>query len=401
MSWLNGLCKFPSEPQGPGPPPIPPTHSLHYCDANDIEIRLNREFFEDFEEMFRPDTDLPLNMAFDTLIDYIFEARKLERLPDRGEIESTFGLEISVQELLVHIPVQLGPLPRGNNCPCAFCDECPNPNAMAMHLARKHTQVFINGLFYSEMQLELAGLLAISLQMRKGNAWKCPFHYCPSDDPRYATMQEHVRMERTEDEKHIYSGVGGFWATLIVYFHQTGRWPMASDIFFKANQDRVRVQMAPLAREGADALWREGEHRIRQEDIGINLICPGTPLEPLLRRLRAEGSSQPSRETSAPPERITDPESSSDEEDQALVEEIARVRAEIAVLSDEIDSETDTEHEPPEVSPTEQQFEEVEGIHPEIVERMRKLREVFTTEELEGEERDQKLHRLEDVLRRF
>jgi hypothetical protein len=65
------------------------------------------------------------------------------------------------------------------------------------------------------------------------------------------------------------------------------------------------------------------------------------------------------------------------------VEEIARVGAEIAVLSDEIDSETDTEHEPPEVSPAEEQVEEVEGIHPEIAERIRELREVFITEEQE------------------
>jgi hypothetical protein len=64
-------------------------------------------FFEDYEEMFRPASDFPLNMAFDAVLDYVFEARKLERLPDRGEIESTFGLEISVKELLIHIPVQL------------------------------------------------------------------------------------------------------------------------------------------------------------------------------------------------------------------------------------------------------------------------------------------------------
>jgi hypothetical protein len=105
MSWFNGLCKFPSEPQGPGPPLMPPMHSLHYCDANNIEIRLNREFFEDYEEMFRAETDFPLNMALDALIDYIFEAKKLERLPDRGLIESAFVLEISVKELLVHIPL--------------------------------------------------------------------------------------------------------------------------------------------------------------------------------------------------------------------------------------------------------------------------------------------------------
>jgi hypothetical protein len=74
-------------------------------------------------------------------------------------------------------------------------------------------------------------------------------------------MQEHVRMEHTEDEKQIYSRAGGFWVTLIGHFHQTGRWPMGSDVFLKANQDRVRVQIAPLARKGADAPWREGEHR--------------------------------------------------------------------------------------------------------------------------------------------
>jgi hypothetical protein len=86
---------------------------------------------------------------------------------------------------------------------------------MEMHLASKHDKVFISGLFYSELHLELAGLLGINRQMRKCNAWKCPFHYCPTDNPRYATMQEHVRMEHTEDEEHIYSRVGGFWATLI------------------------------------------------------------------------------------------------------------------------------------------------------------------------------------------
>jgi hypothetical protein len=106
MSWFNVLSTFPSEPQGPGPPPITPKHSLHYCDANDVEIRLNREFFVDFEAMFRPDNDFPLGMALDALIDYIFEARKLERLPNRGLIESAFGLEIGLKELLIHTPVQ-------------------------------------------------------------------------------------------------------------------------------------------------------------------------------------------------------------------------------------------------------------------------------------------------------
>jgi hypothetical protein len=176
---------------------------------------------------------------------------------------------------------------------------------------------------------------------------------------------------------------------------------MSSDIFFNPNQDRVQVQMASLTKEGADALWRQGEHQLGREDIGVDRICPGTSLEPLLRRVRTDGSSQPWRETSAPPERITETESSSDDEDETPVEGLARVCAEIETISDETDSEMDTEHEPPEVNPTEEPFEVQEGILPEIVERMNELRELFITEELEGEEREPRLERLERLLRRF
>jgi hypothetical protein len=63
---------------------------------------------------------------------------------------------------------------------------------MEMHLASRHNQVFINGLFYSELQLKLTGLLEIPIQMRKCNAWKCLDYDCRNDYSTYATMSENT-----------------------------------------------------------------------------------------------------------------------------------------------------------------------------------------------------------------
>jgi hypothetical protein len=46
-------------------------------------------------------------------------------------------------------------------------------------------------------------------------------------------MQDHP-----EDEKRLYSTVGGFWAPLMCLFHRTGKWPTISEIF-AVNQDQV------------------------------------------------------------------------------------------------------------------------------------------------------------------
>jgi hypothetical protein len=47
--------------------------------------------------------------------------------------------------------------------------------------------------------------------------------------------------EHAEDEKHLYSIVRGFWAALLLFFHQFGKWPTIFEIF-TANQDQVRIE---------------------------------------------------------------------------------------------------------------------------------------------------------------
>jgi hypothetical protein len=99
MSWFNGLCKFPSEPQGSGPTPTPRTYCLHYADANDAEISVNTEFFSKIEEMFEPKTKVALGLAIDALVDFIIEGRKCERLEDRGPTIETSGIDFPIMDL--------------------------------------------------------------------------------------------------------------------------------------------------------------------------------------------------------------------------------------------------------------------------------------------------------------
>jgi hypothetical protein len=102
MSWFDDLAKFPSETQGPGPLPIPRTHSLPYADANDAEVRVNAEFFSKIEEMFTPKTMVALGLAIDALVDFILEGRRCERLEERGPTIKTTGIDFTIKDINSH-----------------------------------------------------------------------------------------------------------------------------------------------------------------------------------------------------------------------------------------------------------------------------------------------------------
>jgi hypothetical protein len=98
MPWFNDLAKFPSEPQGPGPLPTPRTHSLHYADANDAEVRVNTALCSKIEEMFNLNTSVALGLAIDALVDFIIEGRMCERLKDRGPTIETSGIGFTMKD---------------------------------------------------------------------------------------------------------------------------------------------------------------------------------------------------------------------------------------------------------------------------------------------------------------
>lgn len=288
-----------SEPQGPGPPQAIQLHSLHYADANEAEVEINELFFRTIEDLFRPGSSTDVQSATDILIDFIAEARKQERLEDRGSTHQIADVDLSIRDMLVHTPLQHWPLPHVDNCPCSFCDECVTPEEMEQHLAIRHSYTYYGGLYYSQVQLQIAGLLGMGVRVTKQRKWKCPFGYCPREFDNYAEVGRHVNLEHERFETTLYSRVGGFWASLLRCFMSSGRWPTVLEIF-TSDQERVRIDMAPLPRMTADILWKQGERRLTHEQLVDTRVLPGTPLEPLLRRFRRDASAQSSRETSAP-----------------------------------------------------------------------------------------------------
>jgi hypothetical protein len=80
--------------RGSWPPEPPRTLSTHYTNANQAEIAVNGQFIRASESAFGPRTQLTPQFAATAFVAFFTEARKLERLDNRGptfEIEFMFG----------------------------------------------------------------------------------------------------------------------------------------------------------------------------------------------------------------------------------------------------------------------------------------------------------------------
>jgi hypothetical protein len=152
---------------------------------------------------------------------------------------------------------------------------------------------------------------------------------------------------------------------------------------FTSDKEQVQIEMSPMARFGADIIRKQGQHRLTYQELADTRVLSGIPLEPLLRRFRRDACSQSSRETSAPPEREREMERISSDGDEEVLEQIRRNHLQIEASDEEIDEETDTEHEN---APREEAFENKEDINPAITERMNNLTQIFGTERHEDED---------------
>jgi hypothetical protein len=85
----------------------------------------------------------------------------------RGDIPGIPDLRIPLDHLLAQFPLQVWPLPHPHHCPVSFCDVTSDPGMMEAHLAQLHPEVHQVGLYHTEVQLQLASLLGLGLEMRK------------------------------------------------------------------------------------------------------------------------------------------------------------------------------------------------------------------------------------------
>jgi hypothetical protein len=150
-------------PEDPSALGVQPAHVLHYADANDAELDVNRRFFRAIEMMAARTTQLSPESVIRIFTDFLVEARKLERLDERGGPHPIYGMHFSVKDLLIRIPLQRWSLPHPSCCPCAFCDATMDASQMEGHMAQSHPLIFQRDLYISQIQLPLAGLMGVDI----------------------------------------------------------------------------------------------------------------------------------------------------------------------------------------------------------------------------------------------
>jgi hypothetical protein len=270
---------------------------MHYADANEPEIAIATHFLNAITFIFGPHSDWDLDLATKAFVDFIVEARKLQRLPDRGVIYQSPDLWFTVRHLLTHIPLQRWPLPHRNHRPCSFCDETINPYEMEQHMERWHPEVYRRGYFHSEIQAHLAGSLGIGIEVVKQSAWRCPFPTCKAEFQRYSDISMHIDGYHDHAQKKLYNDLGGFWAGIFWHLRLTGEWPTVQVIFYQ-REAPTHINVIPIEREVSDRVWQPDRRMLTEEALEGIRVLPGTPLEDLLRLLRRRASAPSSVETS-------------------------------------------------------------------------------------------------------
>jgi hypothetical protein len=66
------------------------------------------------------------------------------------------------------------------------------------------------GSFYSEVYLQLYGLLEIGMKVTGDYQWKYPFEDCKQTFEKYLNVADHIENDHLPDEKLLYANLNSF-----------------------------------------------------------------------------------------------------------------------------------------------------------------------------------------------
>jgi hypothetical protein len=147
----------------------------------------------------------------------------------------------SLHDLLLHTPLQIWPLLRHNVYPCSFCDLNGDPHKIENHVADQHPIPHQINAFFSPLQMQLAGLLSVRLQIENASRWKWRFGCCRTEFRTFTGISDHVNEDDQADEKFLYDRLGGFWAGIFCHLNRTGIQPSVNEMMF-GDQERSGVR---------------------------------------------------------------------------------------------------------------------------------------------------------------
>jgi hypothetical protein len=131
----------------PQNPPDPPDFTLTRCYihpaiATQEEIAINKRFLWSIAFMLRNAHPQHYLQIFDIVKDFLIRIR----INPRREITASYGLmdalNIRLDDLLVHIPLEHWPLPDRKQCPVAFCKEPIGNGHLEEPLHQNHQELW-------------------------------------------------------------------------------------------------------------------------------------------------------------------------------------------------------------------------------------------------------------------
>jgi hypothetical protein len=159
-------------------------------------------------------------------------------------------------------------------------------------------------------------------------------------------MYNHVQDDHSGYEKFLYNHVGGSWTPVLCHYDRCGCWTIVAEMF-KDNLEQAELRVIPANSNRVTQVWKSSGRMLTDRLLGDMRLMQDSPLEGLLQILRERASAGSSRETSAlASEMEFEPSIMSDDEFEDRSTKDPEERPEEAeAIEDEIDLETDTEHE--------------------------------------------------------
>jgi hypothetical protein len=141
-------------------------------------MAINRRFIWAIEHLLHRDSELPIDIAFRIIKDFLLKVQSYHRREINIPHFEPDLFEIDLDTFLLQIPLQLTPIPDGDQCPVSFCQDFPTRNELEEHLRQKHPRIWENGCFHSEFHTSVASLLGVEPQDGNPHEWFCPLPEC-------------------------------------------------------------------------------------------------------------------------------------------------------------------------------------------------------------------------------
>jgi hypothetical protein len=114
----------------------------------------------------------------------------------------------------------------------------------------------------------MADLLGIQLTATRTQNWCCPFLHCTAGFQTFSEISDHVYTRHKSQDRELYKYLAGFWAPILSFIHEKGKWPMIRELFTAQEIGHIPLRTQPLQRQSHQPTNQMPTSQTDTEDTG-------------------------------------------------------------------------------------------------------------------------------------